>query len=77
MDSTITTKGQVVIPAPFRKKFGLTPGKKVHFEEMDGQLVLSVVDIGMIDALRGSFSESDLLGDLAALRKEERERDRF
>jgi AbrB family looped-hinge helix DNA binding protein len=77
MDSIITSKGQVVIPAAFRKKLGFQPGNKVHFEERDGKLELSIVDIGIVDRLKGSFKDFDLLEDLAVLRKEERERDRF
>jgi AbrB family looped-hinge helix DNA binding protein len=77
MDSVITAKGQVVIPSKLRKKLGFEPGCKVHFEEREGQLVLTVVDIEIIDRLKGSFSGIDLLGELAALRKEEREGDCF
>ncbi len=29
----VTTNGRVTIPAPLRKKYGLTSGRKVKFEE--------------------------------------------
>ena len=36
----ITTKGQVTIPLPIRKEFGLKPGTDVEFVAGDGNVVL-------------------------------------
>jgi antitoxin PrlF len=38
VDTAVTQKGQVTIPAEVRKKLGLKPGDKVRFE-MKGDLV--------------------------------------
>ena len=36
----ITTKGQVTIPEPLRRRLGLLPGTEVRFEEADGCAVI-------------------------------------
>lgn len=42
-EAKITTKGQVTIPAPIRKKLGLNSQDKVVFELDDGDLKLKPV----------------------------------
>ena len=39
-DSVVTVKGQVVIPARFRRKFGIKKGTKVRFFEKEGEIHL-------------------------------------
>lgn len=39
--SLISTKGNVVIPSVYRKKFGYNPGIRIHFYELDGLLIIS------------------------------------
>ena len=39
--SLISTKGNVVIPSIYRKKFGYDPGMRIHFYELDGLLIIS------------------------------------
>ena len=39
-NTTISPKGQVVIPMEFRRKLGLKPGVKVTFLEKEGELTL-------------------------------------
>ena len=39
----ITTKGQVTIPQPLRRKFGLLPNTEVRFEEGDGGVTIRPV----------------------------------
>ncbi|RYY07171.1 MAG: AbrB/MazE/SpoVT family DNA-binding domain-containing protein [Sphingobacteriaceae bacterium] len=41
--SLITTKGQVVVPARLRKKYGIKSGKKIAFFEENGAIVLKPV----------------------------------
>ncbi len=36
--STVTSKGQVTLPADFRRKLGLRPGDRVHFSLEDGTI---------------------------------------
>ena len=42
MAATLTDKGQVVIPADIRERFGLTPGTQVEFVDDRGTLRLIV-----------------------------------
>ena len=39
-ETTVTTKGQVTIPAEIRAKLGLKPKDKVQFEVIDDSVVL-------------------------------------
>lgn len=39
--TTISAKGQIVIPLEFRKKFNLMPGTEVKFSEDKGRLFVS------------------------------------
>jgi AbrB family looped-hinge helix DNA binding protein len=43
MNSTVSPKGQVVIPANLRLKFGIQAGTKVCFEERDGVIAMMPV----------------------------------
>ncbi len=38
--AVVTTKGQVVIPAKFRRKFGIKIGTKIQFIEEEGEIKL-------------------------------------
>ena len=47
----LTTNGRVTIPAKLRKKYGLTPGKKIKFElEEDGIKIIPLVTSGEVKA---------------------------
>jgi AbrB family looped-hinge helix DNA binding protein len=35
----VTTKGQLVIPAKIRRRYGIKPGTKVYFVERNGEIV--------------------------------------
>lgn len=52
--STPTQKGQVTIPAPMRKKYGIKPGRKVIFEDINGQLIIKTHD-QLVNELAGSL----------------------
>lgn len=73
MTSTTTVKGQVVIPAPLRRKFGINPGTKVHFSEEEGRIVLRPVTRDYIRSVRGMLKGSGVLQELMAERRRERE----
>ncbi|NLV17595.1 MAG: AbrB/MazE/SpoVT family DNA-binding domain-containing protein [Syntrophomonadaceae bacterium] len=49
----ITSKGQVVIPAEFRKKYGLSAPCKAMITEEDGRLVISPFPINPVEGTRG------------------------
>jgi AbrB family looped-hinge helix DNA binding protein len=71
--STVTTKGQLVIPAKLRRKYAIRKGTQVAFVEEENRLVLQPLTPEFIRSLRGS-----LKGAPSALKilLEERKRDR-
>jgi AbrB family looped-hinge helix DNA binding protein len=55
MRSTITSRGQTVIPAAIRQRFGLGPACRLEwFVEGDGSIRVVPVQNDPIDAFRGS-----------------------
>ena len=50
--STVTTKGQLVIPARLRKKYSIRKGTKVAFVEEENRIVLQPVTREFINSLR-------------------------
>ncbi|TSC88243.1 MAG: hypothetical protein G01um10147_148 [Microgenomates group bacterium Gr01-1014_7] len=52
--STVTTKGQATIPNQMREKFGIKPGDKIIFEDINGQLVIKT-NSQLINELAGSL----------------------
>ena len=72
--STVTTKGQLVIPSKLRRRFGIRKGTKVIFLEDDGRLILQPLTPEFIGKLRGSLKgEPSPLELLLEDRKRERE----
>jgi AbrB family looped-hinge helix DNA binding protein len=61
LTSTISSKGQVTVPAPLRELLNLTPGSRVVFnvETGAGHLVLAKAEAldERLDAIRAGFSE--------------------
>lgn len=73
--STVTTKGQLVIPARLRKKYSIRKGTRVTFLEEDHRLVLQPITDAFINSLRGSLKrKSSALALLLKTRREERRR---
>ena len=76
--STVTSKGQLVVPARIRRRFGIKPGTEVRFIEREGEIVFQPVTTEFIRSLQGSLREEGpatvaLLRDRAADRKREEE----
>ncbi len=71
--SVVTTKGQLVIPARLRRRFGIKKGTLITFVEDNGRIIVQPVTREFIRGLRGS-----LKGEPSALRGllEERKRER-
>ena len=71
--STVTTKGQLVIPSKLRRKYGIRKGTRVAMIEEDSRIVLQPLNPEFIRRLRGS-----LKGGASALKvlKESRKQDR-
>ncbi len=73
MTSTASVKGQVVIPADLRRKFGIKAGTRVNFQEEAGRIVLRPVTRDYIRRVRGMLKGSGVLEELMAERQRERE----
>ena len=71
--SVVTTKGQLVIPARLRQRFGIKKGTMVTFTEDGGRIIVQPVTREFIRGLRGSLPGKRSA--LAAL-LEERQRER-
>jgi AbrB family looped-hinge helix DNA binding protein len=73
--SIVSSKGQIVIPANLRKRYGFKEGTTVLFQEDRGRLVLEPSNYAAIYALQGSLADFPLEEELAEERGTERERE--
>jgi AbrB family looped-hinge helix DNA binding protein len=73
--SVVSSKGQIVIPAHLRKRYGLKEGTTIIFQEDRGRLVLEPGSHAAIYALQGSLAAFPLEQDLAVERRTERKRE--
>jgi len=71
--STVTTKGQLVIPSKLRRKYSIRKGTKVAFLEEGERLVLQPLTPEYLRSLRGSLGDGpSALKTLLEERKRER-----
>lgn len=73
--STVTVKGQVVIPAKLRRKVGLKRGTRVYFEERDGDIIIHPATPEFYDRVCGILKGAKLTGALQASRQADRARE--
>jgi len=71
--SVVTTKGQLVIPARLRRRFGIRQGTVVSFAEDRGRIVVQPITREYIQSLRGSLKGKPSALDYL-LRERKRER---
>ena len=78
--TTISSKGQVVIPAELREQFGLEKGTPATWTEEKGRLVLTPITAQRIREIRGFLKpkpgEPSMFEEHLAERERERERQR-
>ena len=74
MQSVATIKGQIVIPAELRKKYGIKAGTKIQIMDENERIVLQPITREYIHGLRGKFRGKGLLKALAEEKKKEKER---
>jgi len=71
--STVTTKGQLVIPSKLRRKYSIKKGTKVAFVEEENRLILQPLTPEFIRSLRGYLGkDSKALEILLEERRRER-----
>ncbi len=72
--SVVTVKGQVVVPANIRRKFGIKKGTKIAFIEQNGKLIIQPLDKNYFESLAGILgTEGRMLKSLMDDKKRERE----
>jgi len=73
-ESTITSKGQIVVPARLRRRYGLKPGTKVYFIERDKEIVFQPVTKEYLKNVHGMLtSETSATKELLRERAKDRE----
>lgn len=74
METTATSKGQVVIPSSVRRKLGIKSGTRIQIEldEKNAKLILTPITREYIHSLRGRLRGKGLLKELAAEKQRER-----
>ena len=79
MQARVTTKGQIVIPAPLRRKYGIKRGTRIDISDDDGRIVLHPSTRKalekLLDRLQGKYAGSSLVQDLMEERARDRERE--
>ena len=72
--SSVTVKGQVVIPVELRRKFGIIGGTRVGFYEVEGEIRLVPITEEFVEQQLGFLGTKGKLGKLLAQdKKRERE----
>ena len=72
--TTVSSKGQFVIPAEMRASLRIKPGTRISVALEDSRIVLEPVSEDLVDRTRGMFSGGPSLS--AALRKQ-RQKDKW
>ena len=72
MLSSVTQKGQTVVPAPLRKKYGLSQGTQLEWIDTGELLKVIPVPRDVIKTLRGCAKGENLTSKLLKSRKEDK-----
>jgi AbrB family looped-hinge helix DNA binding protein len=78
----VTSKGQLVVPARLRRKFGIKEGTRLNFSEENGRIVIQPVTREYIRSFRGILKSKpgeptaldQLYADRGVERKHEKEK---
>ena len=72
----VTSKGQLVVPARLRRKYGIKPGTKICFVERDSEIVFQPVTREYIRSICGMLkSETSATEELLKERAKDKERE--
>ena len=74
MKAYISTKGQLVIPAELRRKYGIKPGTRVEVIDRGDQIILQPITEEYVRKLRGSLKGGNALRVLEEERRKDKER---
>lgn len=72
METTVTSKGQIVIPSSIRRRLGIKEGTRIEIEESGNEIILKPITREYIHSLRGKFRGKGLMKALMAEKKREK-----
>jgi AbrB family looped-hinge helix DNA binding protein len=75
METAVTIKGQVVIPAKLRHRLGIKKGTKLYIEERDGELILRPLNREYFQKMSGALKGTGLLKALEEERRDDLKRE--
>jgi AbrB family looped-hinge helix DNA binding protein len=75
METSMTIKGQVVIPAKIRQRLGLKKGTKIFVEERNGEIVLRPINRGYFQRMSGILKAGGLTKALEQSRQQDLKRE--
>jgi AbrB family looped-hinge helix DNA binding protein len=75
METAVTIKGQVVIPAKIRHRLGIKKGTKFYVEERKGEIVLRPLNKEYFQKMSGILKGGGLLKALEEARAEDLKRE--
>jgi AbrB family looped-hinge helix DNA binding protein len=74
--SYVTSKGQLVVPARLRRRYGIKAGTKIRFVERDGEILFQPVTREFIRSLCGVLrSDTSMTEELLKERARDRQRE--
>ena len=71
METAVTIKGQVVIPAKIRHRLGIKKGTKLYVEERKGEIILRPLNREYFKKMSGVLKGSGLVKALKEIRAED------
>ena len=75
METSVTVKGQVVIPAKIRHRLGIKKGSKFHVEERNGEIILRPLTKEYFQRMSGILKGGGLVKGLGETRAEDLKRE--
>jgi len=75
METTITIKGQVVIPAKIRHRLGIKKGTKFYVEDREGEIILRPLNKEYFQKMSGILKGGGLVKPLEETRAEDLKRE--
>ena len=75
METYVTVKGQIVIPAALRRKYGIKNGTKIIILDNGDSIILKPVNEQSLARLRGSLKGKGVLKTLLEERRRDKERE--
>ena len=76
MKTTVTSRGQTVVPAPLRRRYRIDAGSALEWIDTGQDIRVIPLPADVVGALRGLTRREGLAAKLRAARRRERKRER-